>query len=161
MEKFQIAREESKKYVKIADHMLTITYPLVNDPKLLLAIMENLFLSMSKAMGALLYYERMFKKIPPFHDTFESKFNLFKHKVARMHNINPVIVNMIEDIKNAIVEHKNSPVEFVRKDVFVICSENYRMRTLTVKEMKDYVSKAKVFIAQISNIVSQNERIFR
>ena len=159
MEKFQVTREESKKYLKIADHMLTVTYPLVKDPKLLLAVMENLFLSLTKAMASILYYERYYKRIPPFHDTFESKFNMLRLKVAGMYNMRPEYIKMIEEIKSTIVEHKNAPVEFARKDIFVIYSDNYSMKTLSIKEMKEYVAKAKLFISDISNITRKNERI--
>lgn len=161
MEKYQKSDLEAKKYIKIADHILTITYPLINDPKLLLAVMENIFLALAKTLGALLYFERLHKRIPPFHDNFESKFNMFKLNVANKFNFSKDYIHMLEDMKNIIVQHKKSPVEFVRKDVFVICSDNYNMKTLSIKEMKKYVAKAKVFIADISNYVNKNERIIR
>ena len=44
MEKFQELREISKKKIFLADHILTQTYPLLKDPKLLLATTENIFL---------------------------------------------------------------------------------------------------------------------
>ena len=43
MESYEIARDKAKRHVKIADHMLTQTYPLIQDPKLLIAVMDNIF----------------------------------------------------------------------------------------------------------------------
>jgi len=160
MEKFQELREKAKQRLKIADHMLIMTYPLVKDAKLLLAVTENLFLSFTNAMSALLYYERIFKRVPPFTDNFEAKFKLFKEKCMDRYKINPEILKTMREIKEIIYEHKKSPVEFVRKDRFVICSENYRMKTITIEQLKKYISKAKEFVSQIERILSKGERIF-
>ena len=153
MEKCKTALAEAKHYLKIADHMLIITYPLVKDPKIMVAVIENIFLSFTKAMGAILYYERYNKRIPPFHETFESKFNMFRLKIVNKYKIKKDYVKLIEDIKSIILEHKKSPIEFIRKELFVICSKDYKVSTLSVKSMKTYVSKAKLFIADISNLI--------
>lgn len=161
MEKFQEARDKAKKNIQIADHMLSVTYPLIKDTKLLLAIMENIFLAYTNAMGAILYHDRLFKKIPPFQETFESKFNMFKERCVIRHNLDKGHITDIQNIKDIIVEHKKSPVEFVRKDRFVICSDSYRMRAIGVNEIADYINKAKLFIQEMDDIVCENEGIFR
>ena len=88
MEQFQTAREEAIKKLKIADHMLTITYQLVQDPKLLLAVLDNIYTAMEKAMSSVLYYERLFKRIPPFPENFEAKLIMFKTRVQPKYKIN-------------------------------------------------------------------------
>ena len=55
------------------------------------------------------------------------------------------------------MERKKSPLEFVRKDRFVICSENYRLRTLSIADIRSYLSKAKLFIEGMDNIINKNE----
>lgn len=150
-----LAKEKAWKNLRIADHMLTQTYPLVNDPKLLLAILENLFLGLTNAMAALLYFERLQKKIPPFQDNFDSKYNMLRMHVAKTYKIPQEFLQFIYDVKDIVASHKRSPVEFVRKDVFVICTESYSMKTISVEEMKQFIAKAKVFIQEVSKIVSQ------
>jgi len=161
MEKFQTAKHNAQKRLKIADHMLTMTYPLVKDSKLLLAVLENLFLSLTNSVASVLHYERLFKRIPPFHDTFESKFNMFRAKVVPKYKIEMEYVTMIKEIKDIIIMHKKSPVEFTRKDKFVIASESYKIKTITVEQIREYIKKTKLFIAKMEDIVSKNERIFR
>ena len=160
MEKFQELRDIAKKKLHLADHILTQTYPLIQDNKLLLAVVENIFLALTNAMGSILYYERLFKKIPPFHDNFDSKFNMFRSRVVDSYNIDKEHVRFIQDIKDIIVAHKKSPVEFTKKDKFVICSDDYNIKTITLEQMKGYVSKAKSFIQKTDSIVSKNEEIF-
>lgn len=160
MEQFQQARAKAKKSIEIADHMLSVTYPVVKDPKLLLAIMENIFLAYTNAMSAILYHDRLFKQIPPFNDTFESKFNMFKTRCIGKHKLDKVHLMDLQEIKNIIQEHKASPVEFAKKDKFVICSDNYKMKTIELNDLNAYINKAKVFIGQMDTIVGKNERIF-
>src|SRR3989339_632809 len=134
MEKFQELRDIAKKKLHLADHILTQTYPLIQDNKLLLAVVENIFLALTNAMGSILYYERLFKKIPPFHDNFDSKFNMFRSRVVDSYNIDKEQVKFIQEIKDMIVAHKKSPVEFTKKDKFVICSDDYNIKTITLEQ---------------------------
>jgi hypothetical protein len=161
MERFQVARETARKNIRIADHMLTITYPMVKDPKLLLAVLENIFLSLTNAMGAVLYHERLFKRIPPFHDTFESKYNMFVAKVVPKYGIDRTMLNVMVEIKDILLEHKKSPVEFTRQNKFVICSDSYNMKTISLEQLKAYIAKTKVFVEQMARLTEKHEEIFR
>ena len=77
MEKHAEYLEAAIRKYKVADHMTNATFPLLRDPKLLLASAENAFLVFTSAMSALLYYERLYKRIPPFNPTFESKYFIY------------------------------------------------------------------------------------
>ena len=112
-------------------------------------------------MDAILYYDRVFKKVPAFHDIFESKFNLFKARSAKRYQIGNDHLILMQEIKDILLEHKKSPVEFTRRDKFVICSDKYVMRTISLEEMGGYINKAKLFIQAVDTITTENERIFR
>jgi hypothetical protein len=160
MEKFQEYRELAIKKLKIADHILTVTFPLVKDTRLLLGVIENLFLSLTYSMSSILYYERLFKRIPPFHDNFESKFNMFKERCFKKYNLNPEFISLIKEIKELIILHKKSPVEFTRKDSFVICNGYYRIKTIKIDLIKRYKEKTNLFLEETKKITSKNEDIF-
>ena len=160
MEKFQELRSAANKKLQLADHILTMTYPLVKDPHLLLSSIENLFLAFSYGMGSVLHYERIFKRIPPFPDNFTSKFELFEDKCAKKYSIDREYLKIIKDLRDIIIAHKKSPMEFSRNERFVICNGDYRTRTISLNEVKSYVQKAKLFIKSISTIVSKDEAIF-
>lgn len=152
MEKFQKSKEDALKFIKSADHMLTQTYPLVKDPKLLLAVLNNIYIALEHTMSAVLYYDRVYKRIPPFYDNFESKFNIFKIKSAPLNKLT-LQVQFIQEIRELVKKHKQSPVEFSRRDAFVICDSDYKMRTITIPTLKDYVERTKDFYAQMEGIV--------
>jgi len=161
MEEFQRAKLKAHEKFKIADHMLTQTYPLVKDPKLLVAVIENLFLAITNGMAALLGYERTFKHIPPFVGNFENKFSIFKDKCVPKYKLNKEYINLVTDIKEAVLAHRKSPIEFARKDNFVICSDNYKLKTITIEQIKRYIDLTKNFLKETDMIVSKNEGIFR
>jgi len=161
MEKFQELRDAANKKLKLADHILTMTYPMVKDPRLLLSSIEHLFLAFSYSMSSLLYYEQLFKRIPPFQDNFTSKFDIFKDKCSVRYNIDIEFTKIIQDIKDIIVSHKKSPMEFSRNDSLIICNGDYKMKTISAQMIHNYVQKAKLFIKNISNIVGKDESIFR
>ena len=159
MDLFKESMERAKRNIHIADHMLSVTYPLVKDTKLLLAIVENIFLAYTNAMSSLLYYKRALKLIPPFQDNFDSKFNIFRQRCVDKYKIDRNYIVEIQNLKDIIMGHKKSPVEFVRKDRFVICSDNYKLKTINLEEIKRYLNKAKLFIEEVNNIISKNERL--
>ncbi|MBW2974495.1 hypothetical protein KY366_02145 [Candidatus Woesearchaeota archaeon] len=153
MEKYEEMRETARKKIGIADHILTMTYPLVKDPRLLLAVLENIFLALTNSIGSLLYYERSHKSVPPFQDTFDSKFNVFKQRCVGEHNIDHEIVLMIKEIKDIIVQHKKSPVEFERNGSLIICSDNYQMKEISLEKIKDYITRSRSFIKGINSLM--------
>ncbi len=161
MEEFQVALEKAKKSIRLADHMLVMTFPLLKDPKLLLAVVENIFSSLSNAIYSVVYYERLFKRIPFFQDSFESKFLIFRTKIAQKYGINQEYIKLVQEINELLHSHKESPVEFSRGDRFVICSDNFRMKTVGVSELKKYIAQTKMFVADIERLVSKDAGIFK
>ena len=160
MEKFQESLLKAKKGIHREDHMLFVTYKLVNDPKLLLSAIKNIFNSLQYTVDSLLAYERLFKRIPLYPENFGSKFSILKDNCINRLNLNQSYLYLIKDIHTLLVDHKNSPVEFSRKDRFIICSSDYRTKSISLKEIKEYLSRSKSFIKDVEVIVLKDARIF-
>ena len=157
MDNYLDSLKRARRNIHIADHMLTQTYPLVKDPKLLIAVMDNIFLAMSNGMDSLLFYERELKRIPPFHNSFASKFDILKLKLAGRHEIDNKNLMLMQDIKNMISLHKESPVEFSRKDKFVICSEEYDLTSISLDQMKSFINQARKFLNKVNQIIGDDD----
>ena len=153
MEKFNDLMESAEKKLNFADHILSMTYPLVKDPKLLLSAAENLFLAFNYSLTSLLYYERHFKRIPPFQDNFSLKLQLFKDECAERYGIGDEQLKAMEELKEILIAHKKSPIEFPRKESFMIFNESYEAKTLTQDLLKDCIKKAKLFIKKLSTLI--------
>ncbi|MFH1071934.1 MAG: hypothetical protein V1743_00730 [Nanoarchaeota archaeon] len=154
METYQEYREKALKHIMIADHMLVITYPLVNDPKLLLTILENISESLRCSVRALLHYELLYKKIDIFQETPEEEMRIFKEE-SRAYGISKHYLDVIEQVRGILKEHKESPMEFARKETFVICGENYTLKTLSEQLIKTYITKTKEFNQVISTAIKE------
>ncbi|MBW3013606.1 hypothetical protein KY340_05385 [Candidatus Woesearchaeota archaeon] len=160
MESFQECRQRAERNLQIAEHMLTVTYPLLKDAKLLLGVTENIFLGITNSMSAAVFFERTYKRIPPFHDNFESKFNTFAARIVPRYGISKKYIQLLDIIKEIVIKHKQSPIEFARKDKFVICDEKYNIKQITEKELRQHLQQAKELHQIIIRIVSQNEGFF-
>ena len=159
MERFQEARAKALQNLKVADHLLNVTYPLIQDTKLLLAVLDHLFLSLANTMSALLWYKRLLKEVPPFSNNFDGKFNTFT-QWAQQHHIDKEYAKMMMEIKELIMLHRKSKVEFRKKDRFIVCDDNYSVTAVTASKLKWYLKKTND-LSMIVNGILDNERIFR
>ena len=155
MENFLELIESAEKKLNLADHILTVTYPLAKDQKLLITVAENIFLSFNYAITSLLYYELKYKRISSFDDSFKAKFSIFKDECAERHGIENNHIKAIQDLREILLAHKKSPMEFSRKESFVICDESYESKILTPSFLKEHLKKAKLFIKRLSTIVKK------
>jgi hypothetical protein len=159
MEKFQELREKAVKSVKIADHMLGVSYPLLKDPKILVSIANNMLLAVDYAITSVLEHEKLFKRIQNYPDSVEGKLVLMKQRALKgSDNKNFDVIN---DLVAIAKSHNASSIEFHRQDKFVIASESYELRTLTEKELKDYLVKVRGIVEQLYEMTRKNDGIFR
>ena len=145
---YATAREARQK-LKTADHLLTQTYPLVKDPKLLLAVLDNIYLAVTGAMSAIIQYERDHKRIPPFHDSFETKLDLFKFKLAKSRGFSDEDVTLIHTLRSMKMMQERSTVEFPRKDKFVMCTEDYHMETISTEQLLKHIKQTNAFLQKV------------
>jgi uncharacterized UPF0160 family protein len=161
MEVLRSLIKEANMLFNTADHLTYVTYPTVKENKLMVTIIENLYNSLVKGMDAILYYDRMYKRISPFSDNFNVRLEVFKTKCAPRYNIDREFILLISDLKQIVDHRKTSPIEFSRNDRYIICSEDYRMKSLTIEKLKDYIAKSKTFIGKLNNIFREHDRRIR
>ena len=153
-------RNKARQSLDKTDYLLSKLYPSVDDPKILVAAVENIFLSLSYSLSALLYYELRFHRVPLFKEDFESKYDMFSNKIALRYGFDRSYNNLIVRIKDLVEKHKQSPVEFSRKHGFVICDDGYHSEVLTQAKCLMYFDKAKDFFKKMHEITEQDEHIF-
>jgi len=155
MDEIQTFRAKSKRYLHVADHMVYMTYGVVKDSKILVSVMDSIFLSLTNSMNALLEQEKKFKAIPLVPQGFEAKFMLFRD-VAKKFKLDGAYLAMMRDVKDTILEHKTSPVAFRRKEQYVICSDSYNMRTINLDQIKEYLRMTREFFLDTKRLTSRS-----
>ena len=144
---------EANRHFKTADHLVYMTFPLVNDNKLMITIIQNLLSANQMAIGAILEYEKTQKTVITLPQNFNSRFALFKTKYAKQYKVPEDVLKMIQELTETLEEHEQSPIEFARKDKFVICTEEYRkLKTVDIKLLKQYLTITRKLLAIVSKI---------
>jgi len=161
MNEFMDLRERAKKNIQIADHMITMSYPLFKDPKILVSAVNSLLKAMENAISSVLEYEKLFKRIPIYHDSLDVKANLFKEKIVPRYKLNEKHIKLVKTLMDLSKAHKESSIEFPRKDKFVICSDTYELRTITENDLKNLIKETKSLVEDIYQVTRKNDRIFK
>jgi len=136
----------AKKAIKIADHLTYMTYPLVKDLKIIVSITENIYMAVANAMEAVLQYDRYYKRINPLAENFESRYQVFKEKCAPRYEFDRNDLSLVDELRALIKQHADSNMEFVRSDKLIICSPSFKMKTLDINAIKQYIIKTKKFV---------------
>lgn len=129
-----------------ARHLLQVTYPLVKDPKLLLGVVSNLFQAYDLALTQLLQRERELLRIPPYTDQFQSKLNVYRHRIAKLHHLPDTHAQLISTLNHILTLHKESLIEFQRGDKFIICDDNYHIKAISAGDLKKYLTTTQQFL---------------
>ncbi len=137
--------------LQAADHLFSTTYKLIQEPKLLVAIIEHLFESIDLSVQAAIVYERQFSKftIPDF---FEGKIDLFKEKVSAKYGMGANYVDYARLLFTIVNEHKKSAVEFKRKEQYVISDNDFKLHVLHPNDVMQHIKKTRLFIDQIKQL---------
>lgn len=124
MQRIIQAYEEYKK----AKHLLTVTFPITKDPKLLLGVINNIHSSMQLAL-----------EVQKEHQQQQ----------------NPKTMQIFQEIKEINSSNKSSPVTFRRKDKFVICSPDYQMKELSATKTNQYLLHNYQLIHQVLALINR------
>ncbi|MCD6464010.1 hypothetical protein J7L02_00600 [Candidatus Woesearchaeota archaeon] len=152
--------DKAMQSVRIADHMIVMTYQTVQDPKLLLAVVKRLQSAVLLAIKSAVKHERLWKRIPPTLDTEESLTRVFTEKIAKRYNVKPELLRIIRELSEIVQFHKSSPIEFSRHGKFVIATNDYKLRTLTKDHVKQLVIKTRALIQSIEKGIQASTPVF-
>ena len=161
MEEFQEYIEKAQRNIEVAEHVLRVSYPTLQDPKILLAACENIFLAFSNAMSASVSYERRFKRIPPYAENFAGKLESFSKRIVPRYNVPRETIVSLEELRDLLIKHEMSPVEFRKKESLVICDDAYQYETLTAERLEIYLTQAQQFYERMHQLVARHANLFK
>jgi hypothetical protein len=156
MEKFNESLDKAAYMLRIADHMLYMTYPLVKEKRLLLKILNEIYLIVLNIVNSILQYEYVNKRINLYKNSREN-FSTFKDSCAGRYSITGEQIRKILEIFELAEKHKQSPFEFVRNNKVVIVTNAFHTDVITIEKMKDYLFLAKDILGKAEAIVKKGE----
>ncbi|MAG61292.1 hypothetical protein CMI43_00510 [Candidatus Pacearchaeota archaeon] len=147
MEQYEQNLKEAARHLQIADHMTYVTFPLINDHRLLLKIFDEIYGSIIGCVNAILNYEAMYKRIK-LYSGINDNFNTFA-RIGKNYNLSNEQVKRIKDLIELNKKHKKSAMEFVRQDKVVIMSDNLGTQVLDLITIKKYLLLAKELMMKV------------
>ncbi|NQV91744.1 hypothetical protein HQ489_04690 [Candidatus Woesearchaeota archaeon] len=148
------AKKRAEQHLNGAHHFLFNTYPLLNEPKLLLGIFSNISKSLEASMEAILLHGRANHYVPAFGNDFIHKWHAFSKYASPKHHISKEFTTLIMDLNKIRDLHDKSPVEFPRGEKLIICNAEYDITTLSAKEAHLALNKAKELLEKTSEILN-------
>ena len=149
-ERFITSIEKAKSKIKLADHLTYMTFPIVQEQRLLLKILEEISVSITSTINAILQYEYTYKRIQIYKDAKEN-FRTFE-KLSSKYSLTEEQLKVIKEILNLSKIHKKSEFEFVKKDKVVIMSNSSHI-TLNLEKIKLYLLETKDFLRKASLVL--------
>lgn len=153
MEGFCAARNTARKRYQVAEHMLTQTYPLVRDPKLLLGVLQNGLGSMEASLSAWLEYEIEQKRLQSYPESLQGKIHALQERIPKEH------VVLITQMKEMLKEHEESPVEITKDEKMIIFDKEYHATKLTPNLLKEQLRGVRAFLFLMETKVAKNDAV--
>ncbi len=152
MDKFFENLQEASKIIFTADHMLYVTFPLIKDKQLLLKILLDTKIAISKCINSILQYEYLYKRIKLYNNP-KTNFKTFEEKCAKKYNITEQEIKLILELFNIMEEHKKSSMEFMKNGKIIILSQSLQQKTITIEKIKEFLTLAKKILKKIKETI--------
>jgi hypothetical protein len=142
MEKYVENLEKAIKNIRIADHMIYVTFPVIKDKRLLLKTLDQVYDSVVCTINAILQYDYLYKRINLSSDA-KQNFDTFINKSAKRYNLTLEEIQDLIELLTIVENHKKSSLEFLRRDKIVIMSESLKTIIIGSEKLKKYLNLAK------------------
>jgi len=151
MEEFEKNLKEAVRHLQIADHMAYVTFPLVNEYRLLLKIFDETYSSIINCINSILNYEYLYKRIQLYNNHSDNMDTFVR--IAKDYELSNEQVKKIKEVIELNKKHKQSAMEFVKKDKVVIMSDSLSTQVLDLRLIKEYLLLAKELMVKVKGRV--------
>lgn len=151
-EKFLEYIKTAENKIQKVDHMIYITFPLIKDKRLLLAILSELNIIMLNILNAILQYDFIYKKINLSKNAKEN-LETFIEFSSKNFKIDEKEINLILKLLDLGEKHKKSGFEFMKEEKVVILSETLKPSIITIENAKEFLLFEKTLLKKVREII--------
>jgi hypothetical protein len=144
--------KKSIKSIKVADHIIYITYPIIKEKRLILKALESTYDAAVSVLNAILQYEHAWKRISLSQNAHEN-FQTFVIKCTKNYNITEQETRELKELILTVENHKRSALEFLRKERIIIMEDSLRTHILDAEKVKSYLKTVKVIFQKARNVI--------
>ena len=150
MEKILENLIEAERIINSADHLISVTIPMIKNNKLLINALIEIKKAIVKCINSILQYEYLFRRIK-LHKKPNLNFETFTKKCSKRYKIESNEIKKINELFEIIKKHEKSPFEFVRKENLVILSDNLQKKTISREDVKEFLILAKTILFKVKS----------
>jgi len=140
--------KESKRNIKVADHIVNVTYKVIKDEKLLINVLRKIRVAIRLIIKAFILVEKSKKKLVAidFDKDAERAISTFKIKVAPKYGIEKKFIRLITVVEEMLHTYEKSSLNIVKNNQIYIAQEDYTLRVINQNDVKKYINITKDFI---------------
>ncbi|MCF7799221.1 hypothetical protein K9M74_04940 [Candidatus Woesearchaeota archaeon] len=153
MDNIHATLERAQRQLSLADHLLTSTYPLSKDPKLLIGVLRNMHKAQDDVLLATIAYFAPNHTLSQRAD-FKSKLTSFTLAVADKGIVSKQELHILTQTHLLFEKHEQSTIEFARKSNMILADESYGLQVLQEPQLKELLSQSRLVIKKILLAVS-------
>lgn len=146
MEKFKENFKEALKHLQIADHLTYVTLPLIKEKRLLLKVFDEIYKSVINCINSILHYEYYNKRICLYNNPKDNLETFFS--IAKNYGVSNEQIKRIREILEINRKHKQSSMEFVKKEKVIIMLDNLKTEIIDMRTIKEYLLAAKELLVR-------------
>lgn len=151
--KHKLMITQAKKEIELADHLLYVTFKVVDEAKFLIAITSHVIKSAQLALEALFEHERYWKRMEPYPKSFAIEISLYRQKLEKRYGFDIKFHRLLRKLLEIEKFDKESAVRFRRGNKYILTSGDYNMAILDLEHVKRYSNLTKNFVKKISIII--------
>lgn len=146
--------EQGLHYLRIADHTLNTTYPLLHDPKMFLGVLENMHKAHEHLITATLeplHKERLKSQ------SFIMQLKRFEDLLTPSQIIQTNELNVIKTVNDMLERHQKTPLEFSRKEQLVMTSTDYELHSVNAPLLQEQLQASQEMYKKLIESVASKE----
>ena len=147
--------KSAEKSFNNADHMIFITYSLLNDVHLFPSIITHLYNGFFNCMITLILYDQRTRIQFQNKTNFNSELYLFESKIIRKYKIEPKFIRALKELREFQQAIEQSETNFSRPNRFVLCSKDYNLKTIDMNLIKKFNQIGKEYLYETKKIVTK------
>lgn len=157
MEKVLETLKEAEEIIKKIDHLVYVSFPLLQDKKLLLNVIIEIKKAIKKCINIILQQEYFYRRIKIYKKP-ETNFKIFKEKCAARYDITKQEVELIAGLFEISEMHQQSPLEFVKNNKIIILSEDLKCSSVNIEKIKQFLNLGKDILLKTKENIEKNLR---
>jgi hypothetical protein len=154
VELYQELLQTARKQIELADHMLYVTYSMVQETKFLLAIANHVINAARLALQSLLEFEILYKRLEHYNKTFVSEIAIYRNKLSLKYNFDNKYLKLLERLYEIQKYDSQSIMRFKKGDKYIL-STGDKISSIDLDSLKRYSNLTKKFIDEIAQAIKK------